>query len=124
MELNERAKEPIGADDVILKISHSHGFEVERITNKTPEEVQEIMAALTKLEDKSTQNIRDCLKSCGADYIPVIVGSGRNSGMLQFNDFEIDLDKKEVTRDEPPFPGKAGGGHHQPVRVCQDRFFR
>ena len=47
MELNERAKEPIGADDVILKISHSHGFEVERITNKTPEGVQEIMAALT-----------------------------------------------------------------------------
>ena len=39
MELNERAKEPIGADDVILKITHSHGFEVERITNKTPEEV-------------------------------------------------------------------------------------
>jgi len=97
MELNERAKEPVGADDVILKISHSHGFEVERITNKTPEEVQEIMAALTKLEDKSTQNIRDCLKSCGADYIPVIVGGGRNSGMPQFNDFEIDLDKKEVT---------------------------
>ncbi len=46
MELNERAKEPIGADDVILKITHADGFEVERITNKTPEEVQEIMAAL------------------------------------------------------------------------------
>ena len=59
MELNERAKEPISADDVILKITHSHGFEVERITNKTPEEVQEIMAVLTKLEDKNTQNIRD-----------------------------------------------------------------
>ena len=77
MELNERAKEPVSADDVILKITHSHGFEVECITNKTPEGVQEIMAALTKLEDKNTQNIRDCLESCGADYIPVIVGGGR-----------------------------------------------
>ncbi len=97
MELNERAKEPISADDVILKITHSHGFEVERITNKTPEGVQEIMVALTKLEDKSTQNISDCLESCGADYIPIIVGGGRNSGMPQFNDFEIDLVKKEIT---------------------------
>jgi hypothetical protein len=29
MEWNERAKEPVGADDVILKITHSNGFEVE-----------------------------------------------------------------------------------------------
>ena len=97
MELDERAKEPIGADDVILKITHAGSFEVERITNKTLEEVQEVMAALTKLEDKSIQNIHDCLKSYGADYIPIIVGGGRNSMMPQFNDFEIDLDKKEVT---------------------------
>ncbi len=110
MELNERSKEPIGADDVILKITHSHGFEVERITNKTPEEVQEIMAALTKLEDKNTQNIRDCLKSCGADYIPVIVGGGRNSGMPQFNDFEIDLVKKEITMMRHLSPAKQAEG--------------
>ena len=110
MELNERAKEPIGADDVILKITHSHGFEVERITNKTPEEVQEIMAALTKLEDKSTQNIRDCLKSCGVDYIPIIVGGGRNSGMPQFNDFEINLDKKEITMMSHLSPAKQAEG--------------
>ena len=97
MELDERAKEPIGADDVILKITYTGSFEVERITNKTPEEVQEVMAAFTKLEDKSTQNIHNCLKSYGADYIPIIVGGGRNSMMPQFNDFEIDLDKKEVT---------------------------
>ena len=110
MELNERAKEPISADDVILRITHSHGFEVERITNKTPKEVQEIMATLTKLEDKSTQNIRDCLKSCGADYIPVIVGGGRNSGMPQFNDFEIDLDKKEATMMSHLSPAKQAEG--------------
>ncbi len=110
MELNERAKEPISADDVILKITHSHGFEVERITNKTPEGVQEIMAALTKLEDKNTQNIRDCLKSCGADYIPVIVGGGRNSGMPQFNDFEIDLVKKEITMMSHLSPAKQAEG--------------
>ncbi len=110
MELNERAKEPIGADDVILKITHSHGFEVERITNKTPEGVQEIMAALTKLEDKNTQNIRDCLKSCGADYIPVIVDGGRNSGMPQFNDFEIDLVKKEITMMRHLSPAKQAEG--------------
>ena len=96
MEWNERAKEPIGADDVILKITHSDGFEVERITNKTPEEVQEIMGALTKLEVKDRKNIHDCLESYGADYIPIIVDGGRNSGMPQFNDFEIDLNKKEV----------------------------
>ena len=37
MAWEERAKEPIGADDVILKITHAEGFEIERITNKTPE---------------------------------------------------------------------------------------
>ncbi len=110
MELNERAKEPISADDVILKITHSHGFEVERITNKTPEGVQEIMVALTKLEDKSTQNISDCLESCGADYIPIIVGGGRNSGMPQFNDFEIDLVKKEITMMRHLSPAKQAEG--------------
>ncbi len=110
MELNERAKEPISADDVILKITHSHGFEVERITNKTPEEVQEIMAVLTKLEDKNTQNIRDCLKRYGADYIPIIVGGGRNSGMPQFNDFEIDLVKKEITMMSHLSPAKQAEG--------------
>ena len=96
MELDKRAKEPIGADDVILKITHADGFEVERITNKTSEEVQGIMAVLTKLEDKNIKNIHDCLESCGADYIPIIVSGGRNSFMPQFNDFEIDLNKKEV----------------------------
>ncbi len=96
MAWNERAKEPIGADDVILKITHSSGFEVERITNKTPEEVQEIMGALTKLEQKDRKNIRDCLESYGADYIPISVSGGRNSTMPQFNDFDIDLNKKEV----------------------------
>lgn len=59
MELDKRAKEPIGADDVILKITHADGFEVERITNKTSEEVQGIMAVLTKLEDKNIKNIHD-----------------------------------------------------------------
>lgn len=96
MAWEERAKEPIGADDVILKITHAEGFEIERITNKTPEEVQEIMGALTKLEEKDRKNIHDCLESYGADYIPIIVDGGRNSGMPQFNDFEIDLNKKEV----------------------------
>ena len=96
MAWNERAKEPIGTDDVILKVTHSDGFEVERITNKTPEEVQEIMAALTKLENKDRKDIHDCLESCGADYIPIIVDGGRNSGMPQFNDFEIELNKKEA----------------------------
>ena len=96
IEWNERSGEPVGADDVILKITHSDGFEVERITNKTPEEVQEIMGALTKLENKDRKNIHDCLKNYGADYIPIIVSDGRNSDMPQFNDFEINLNKKEV----------------------------
>ena len=54
------------------------------------------MAALTKLEDKNIKNIHDCLESCGADYIPIIVSGGRNAFMPQFNDFEIDLNEKEV----------------------------
>ena len=109
-EWNERAKEPVGADDVILKITHSNGFEVERITNKTPEEVREIMGALTKLEVKDRKNIHDCLESCGADYIPIIVGGGRNSSMPQFNDFEIDLDKKEVVMISHLSPVKQAEG--------------
>ena len=106
MEWSERAKEPIGADDVILKIAYSYGFEVERIANKTPEEVQKIMGALTKLEVVDRKNIHDCLESYGADYIPIIVSGGRNSGIPQFNDFEIDLDKKEVVM----------MGHFSPVK--------
>ena len=74
LELDKRAKEPIEADDVILKITHADGFEVERITNKTSEEVQGIMATLTKLEDK---NIKISSEGCGADYIPIIVSSSR-----------------------------------------------
>ncbi len=109
-EWNERAKEPVGADDVILKITHSNGFEVERITNKTPEEVREIMGALTKLEVKDRKNIHDCLESCGADYIPIIVDGGRNSSMPQFNDFEIDLDKKEVVMISHLSPVKQAEG--------------
>ena len=109
-EWNERAKEPVGADDVILKITHSDGFEVERITNKTPEEVREIMGALTKLEVKGRKNIHDCLESCGADYIPIIVDGGRNSSMPQFNDFEIDLDKKEVVMISHLSPVKQAEG--------------
>ena len=110
MEWNERAKEPVGADDVILKIIHSGGFEVERIINKTPEEVQEIMGALTKLEGMDRKNIHDCLESYGADYIPIIVSGGRNSGMPQFNDFEIDLDKKEVVMTSHLSPVKQAEG--------------
>ena len=97
MALNEKAKEPIGADDVILKITYADGFEVERITNKTPEEVQEIMAALAKLEEKGIKSVHRCLENYDADYIPIIVGGGRNDGYPQFNDFEIDLNKKEVS---------------------------
>lgn len=93
---NERAKEPIGADDVILKITHSDGFEVERITNKTPEEVQEIMGALAKLEDKGRNSIHRCLEIYDTEYIPIIVSGSRNATMPQFNDFEINLEKKEV----------------------------
>ncbi len=109
-EWNERATEPVGADDVILKITHSNGFEVERITNKTPEEVREIMGALTKLEVKDRKNIHDFLESCGADYIPIIVDGGRNSGMPQFNDLEIDLDKKEVVMISHLSPVKQAEG--------------
>ncbi len=110
MEWNERAKEPIGADDVILKIAFADSFEVERIINKTPEEVQEIMGALTKLETVDRKNIHDCLDSYGADYIPIIVSGGRNSGMPQFNDFEIDLDKKEVVMMSHLSPAKQAEG--------------
>ena len=110
MEWNERAKEPVGADDVILKIAFADSFEVERIINKTPEEVQEIMGALTKLETVDRKNIHDCLDSYGADYIPIIVNGGRNSGMPQFNDFEIDLDKKEVVMMSHLSPAKQAEG--------------
>ena len=30
------------------------------------------------------------LESCGVDYVSIIVDGGRNSGMPQFNDLEID----------------------------------
>ncbi|MBR1391436.1 MAG: hypothetical protein IJ567_08355 [Lachnospiraceae bacterium] len=65
--MDEKANEPIGADDVILKITHADGFEVERITNKTPEEVREIMGELAKLEEKNTKSIRTAKAGCFAD---------------------------------------------------------
>ena len=80
------------------------------MTKKTPEEAQEIMGAFTKLEVKDRKNIHDCLESCGADYIPIIVDGGRNSGMPQFNDFEIDLDKKEVVMISRLSPVKQAEG--------------
>ncbi len=121
-EWNERAKEPVGADDVILKITHSNGFEVERITNKTPEEVREIMGALTKLEVKDRKNIHDCLESCGADYIPIIVDGGRNSSMPQFNDLEIDLDKKEVVMISHLSPVKQAEGIINRLELAKTAF--
>lgn len=96
LDIDERAKEPIGANDVILKITHASGFEVERITNKTPEEVLGIMTAITRLEDKNINSIHECLENQGADYIPIIVSGGRNSEAPQFNDYEMDLTKNEV----------------------------
>lgn len=109
-EMDGRAKEPIGADDVILKITHADGFEVERITNKTPEEVQEIMAALAKLEEKGIKSVHRCLENYDADYIPIIVSGGRNDGYPQFNDFEIDLDKKNVAAMHHLSPAKQAEG--------------
>lgn len=97
-DMDEKAKEPIGANDVILKITHADGFEVERITNKTEEEVKEIMAALSKLEVKDRENVRKYLNSNGVDFIPIIVSGGRdrNADIPQFNDFEIDLIKRDA----------------------------
>ncbi len=109
-EMDGRAKEPIGADDVILKITHADGFEIERITNKTPEEVQEIMAALAKLEEKGIKSVHRCLENYDADYIPIIVSGGRNGGYPQFNDFEIDLEKKNVVAMHHLSPMKQAEG--------------
>ncbi len=122
MEWNERAKEPIGADDVILKITHAEGFEVERITNKTPEEVQEIMTAIIKLENKDRKSIHDCLESYGADYIPIIVSDGRNSGMPQFNDFEMDLNKKNITMMHHLSPAKQAEGFINRLEFAKTAF--
>ena len=122
MEWNERAKEPIGADDVILKITHAEGFEVERITNKTPEEVQEIMTAIIKLENKDRKSIHDCLESYGADYIPIIVSDGRNSGMPQFNDFEMDLNKKNITMMHHLSPAKQVEGFINRLEFAKTAF--
>ena len=122
MEWNERAKEPIGADDVILKITHAEGFEVERITNKTPEEVQEIMTAIIKLENKDRKSIHDCLESYGADYIPIIVSDGRNSGMPQFTDFEMDLNKKNITMMHHLSPAKQAEGFINRLEFAKTAF--
>lgn len=95
--IDEKAKEPINANDIILKITHKDGYEVERFLDTSEDEVVEkVMKALAKLEDKREKSVHDCLKSAGMEYVPIIVSGGRNEGIPQFNDIEFDLVKKDV----------------------------
>ena len=99
-EREKRIKEPIRADEVIVKMVYEGGemFEIARISNKTPEEVRNIMEEmLARVDDEWDSDVEQFLKDYGVDYLPIIVKN--NSDILPpvFYDLEVNLETEEVT---------------------------
>lgn len=99
-ELEKKALEPLRDSDVVIKISseQEENYEIDKITNMPPEKVRELLNQVAALgENKSNGNIQEYLKEKGAELTPIISGRGLNKGGVQFYDFQLDMDKGEVT---------------------------
>lgn len=100
-EWQEKAKEPIGADDVILKLVYDDGelFEIDRIVNKTPGEVNDILKELNALDDLDWEgDVEEFFKEHGMEYVQISHYDGKNPIEPQFYDFELNLASKELTK--------------------------
>ena len=93
-EMDKKAIEPIKDSDVVLKIMYqdSAEYEIDRITNMTQEQVLDLAYKLAAMDENSWDgNIQDFLEENGAEYVPIIVSSGRNKGLPEFFDIAVDL---------------------------------
>ena len=67
-------------------------YEIDRITNMTQEQVLDLAYKLAAMDENSWDgNIQDFLEENGAEYVPIIVSSGRNKGLPEFFDIAVDL---------------------------------
>ncbi len=93
-EMDKKAIEPIKDSDVVLKIMYqdSAEYEIDRITNMTQDQVLDLAYKLAAMGENSWDgNIQDFLEENGAEYVPIIVSSGRNKGLPEFFDIAVDL---------------------------------
>ena len=103
MEMDRKANEPVKDSDVVLKIMYGEndGYEIDKITNMTREQAIDLAYKLAALDGNEWDgNIQDFMEENGAEYVPVIVKDGRNSGMPEFFDIAVDLKAEEVTLEE------------------------
>ena len=99
MEMDRKASEPIKDSDVILKIIYreTDGYEIDKITNMTREQALDLAYKLAAMDENEWDgNIQDFMEENGAEYVPVIVKGGRNSGLPEFFDIAADLKAGEV----------------------------
>ena len=100
MEMDRKANEPIKDSDVVLKIMYreNDGYEIDKITNMTREQALDLAYKLAALDENEWDgNIQDFMEENGAEYVPIIVKDGRNSGMPEFFDIAVDLKAEEVS---------------------------
>ena len=100
MEMDRKANEPIRDSDVVLKIMYGEndGYEIDKITNMTREQAVDLAYKLAALDGNEWDgNIQDFMEENGAEYVPIIVKDGRNSGMPEFFDIAVDLKAGEVS---------------------------
>ena len=103
MEMDRKASEPVKDSDVVLKIMYGEndGYEIDKITNMTREQAVDLAYKLAALDGNEWDgNIQDFMEENGAEYVPIIVKDGRNSGMPEFFDIAVDLKAEEVTLEE------------------------
>ncbi len=103
MEMDRKANEPVKDSDVVLKIMYGEndGYEIDKITNMTREQAVDLAYKLAALDENEWDgNIQDFMEENGAEYVPIIVKDGRNSGMPEFFDIAVDLKAEEVTLEE------------------------
>ncbi|EOS72246.1 hypothetical protein C817_05677 [Dorea sp. 5-2] len=99
MEMDRKANEPIKDSDVVLKIMYGEndGYEIDKITNMTREQAFDLAYKLAALDENEWDgNIQDFMEENGAEYVPIIVKDGRNSGLPEFFDIAADLKAEEV----------------------------
>ena len=100
MEMDRKANEPIKDSDVVLKIMYGEndGYEIDKITNMTREQALDLAYKLAALDENEWDgNIQDFMEENGAEYVPIIVKDGRNSGLPEFFDIAADLKAEEVS---------------------------
>ena len=103
MEMDRKANEPVKDSDVVLKIMYGEndGYEIDKITNMTREQAIDLAYKLAALDGNEWDgNIQDFMEENDAEYVPIIVKDGRNSGMPEFFDIVVDLKAEEVTLEE------------------------